>query len=119
MDILELFHGQNHVIKYQAGDLIFEDGDIGENMYVVVEGEVEIFIADKLMSSITIGDIFGEMALIETKPRCATAVAKTPCALVWVDRKRFAELVQQMPMFSVFVMRVLAERLRKMNDYLR
>jgi CRP-like cAMP-binding protein len=59
--------------------------------------------------------VFGEMALIDSNPRAATAVASTACKLVPVSQKRFLFMVQQTPHFSLQIMKVIAERLRKMD----
>jgi CRP-like cAMP-binding protein len=64
------------------------------------------------------GGIFGEMALIEKENRVATATARTDAKIVSVDETRFLFLVQQTPNFSLHVMRVLSDRLRKMNERL-
>jgi len=55
------------------------------------------------------------MALIDAGPRSATAIAKTQCVLVPIDEKRFADLVGRRPEFALHVMRVLANRLRRMD----
>ena len=59
------------------------------------------------------GGIMGELALIDSKPRSASAVAKTDCRLVPLDDKQFIFLVQQTPFFAIRVMRIMAERLRR------
>lgn len=84
-------------------------------MYVVLDGEVEVRIGGKSIEVIGPGDIVGEMALIDGKPRSATVVAKSDCRLAPVDEKRFYSMVQQTPAFSLHVMRVVVERLRRMN----
>jgi CRP/FNR family transcriptional regulator, cyclic AMP receptor protein len=61
------------------------------------------------------GDIVGEMALIDAKSRSATAQAKSDCRLAPVDERRFLFLVHEHPLFALHVMRVLADRLRRMN----
>jgi CRP-like cAMP-binding protein len=58
------------------------------------------------------------MALIDNSPRSASAVARTPCRLVALNRKRFIFMVQQTPNFSIHVMKVMAERLRRMDGLL-
>jgi CRP/FNR family transcriptional regulator, cyclic AMP receptor protein len=55
------------------------------------------------------------MALIDSLPRSATAIAVTDCRLAPINEKQFLLLVQETPFFSLYVMRVLAERLRKMD----
>jgi CRP-like cAMP-binding protein len=58
--------------------------------------------------------VIGEMALIDTKARSATVVAKTDCRLVPINEKRFLVLVHETPIFALLVMKTLAERLRRM-----
>ena len=84
-------------------------------MYTVIEGEVEIIINDTVIETVEPGGILGELALIDNKPRSATAIAKTNCKLVPIDEKRFTFLIQQTPYFSIQVMRIMADRLRSMN----
>ncbi len=84
-------------------------------MYVVRDGEVEIVTGDNVVDTIVSGEIFGEMALIDTSPRSATARARTNCSLIPVDQRRFTFLVQQTPFFSIHVMKILANRIRRVN----
>jgi CRP-like cAMP-binding protein len=85
-------------------------------MYVVKKGVVELSVRGKVIASIENGGVFGEMALIDNKPRSATARAKTNCDLVPIDEERFLVLVHQKPSFALEVMRVLAQRLRLMDE---
>ena len=84
-------------------------------MYVVLEGEVKLSINGSLVQTVGPGEPFGEMALIDRAPRTATVVAKTACKLVAIPEKRFLFMVQQTPFFSLQIMKVMAERLRKMD----
>ena len=97
------------------GETIFKEGDRGEHMYFVVAGEVQVFVKRNAVDKIGIGGIFGEMALIDDKPRSATMVAKTACRLIPINQRRFATLVKETPHFAIQVMRVMADRLRQMN----
>jgi CRP-like cAMP-binding protein len=99
----------------KAGDVIFAEGDPGEAMYVVLEGQVELRIRGKVVETLGPREPFGEMALIDQSPRVATAVAKTDCRLVAVAEKRFLTMVKQTPLFGLQMLRVLAHRLRKAN----
>lgn len=85
-------------------------------MFAIVEGEVEIRLNGKTVEVCKAGSIVGEMALIDSQPRSATAIAKTDCKLASVDEKRFLFLVQQTPLFALQVMRIMTERLRHMNE---
>ena len=113
MTTLNLFRSATDVESFKAGQMIFETGSSGDVMYVVQEGEVDIVLAGRVIDTSGAGGIIGEMALISDKPRSASAIAKTDCKLVPIDEKRFTFLVQQTPYFSIQVMRVIAERLRR------
>ena len=102
--------------EYSAGQRIFDEGDHGDCMYIVKEGEVDLLYKGKSLAAVTKGGIFGEMALIDYQPRSATAVAKSDCVLVPVNDQHFARLVQETPAFALQVMRVLVLRLRLMNE---
>ena len=116
MNLLNLFKNTPDKERFQNGETIFESGSVGDVMYVVMEGRVDILVSGKSVEIMEPGDILGEMALIDSRPRSATAVAKTDCVLAPVDEKRFVFMVQQTPFFSLHVMRVLAARLRQMNE---
>ena len=99
----------------EAGETIFQVYDMGSEMYVVIEGEVELRIGDNIVETLGAGEPFGEMALIDQAPRTATAVAKTACKLAVIPEKRFLFMVAQTPHFALQIMKVMADRLRKMN----
>lgn len=101
---------------YLSGTSVFNEGESGDKMYVVKEGEVELSVHGKLIVRVGKGGIFGEMALIDNKPRSATARAKADCELVPINEERFLEFVHQKPGFALEVMKVLVERLRLMDE---
>ena len=115
MNPAELFRQEIDTLKLTPGDFLFQEGDTGENMYVLLEGEIEIFLGDFMLETAEPGMLIGEMALIDDGPRTANAVAKTACRLAEIDRRRFYFLVQQDPHFATHVMKTLADRLRDMN----
>lgn len=112
---LNIFQNQESQ-GFIAGETIFRQGDPRTFMFVVNEGEVEIRIGEKVIEVVEAGGIFGEMAMIDGEPRTATAVARTECKLVPIDQRRFQFLVQQTPYFAIEVMRVLAGRLRRVDQ---
>lgn len=87
-------------------------------MYVIVEGKVRISVEDRVLEDLEPGGVFGEMALIEELPRSADAIAVSDCKVVPIDEPWFTFLVQQTPYFSLHIMRVMAGRLRRMEDRL-
>lgn len=102
--------------RFQAGELIFEQGDQGESVYIVRDGSVDLKEADHLVERVTAPGLFGEMALIEQEPRSLTAVAATNVALVEIPVRHFWVLVHETPYFAQLVMSVMAQRLRRSSD---
>ncbi len=114
MPQINLFDHAKDGESYAAGQVIFSTDDVGKNMYVVLEGEVEILLRGKLVETAGPGSMIGELALIEPDHiRSATAIAKTDCKLVPVDEKRFQFLIRETPFFALEVMQVMADRLRR------
>lgn len=113
MTTINLFRDATDAIELAVGQIIFEEGQPGDCMYAVIEGEVAVTKAGKPIRVVGPGSIFGEMALIEHGPRSATATARTACKLVPINERRFNFLVQQTPFFALQVMRIMSERLRE------
>ena len=113
-----LFEHASDAKSVPAGTVIFNEGDPRDFMYAVVEGRVDLHVHGRLVESVEPGGIFGEMALIDKEPRTGTAVAKTDSKVVQIDERRFLFLVQQTPNFSLYIMRVLSDRLRRMDERL-
>ncbi|MGD1083212.1 MAG: cyclic nucleotide-binding domain-containing protein [Verrucomicrobiota bacterium] len=101
---------------YAAGDMIFAQGQPGDVMYIVKEGEVEIRLGDQILDTIGPEGFFGEMALIDDAPRSASAVAKTHCKLSAVNQKRFLFMVQQTPFFAIRLLKAMSARIRRHNE---
>ena len=115
MNPAELFRKETDTLQLAPGDFLFREGDKGEKMYVLLEGDIDISLGDYVLETARPGALIGEMALIDDSPRTASAVAKTACRLAQIDRRRFHFLVQQTPHFATHVMKTLADRLRHMN----
>jgi CRP-like cAMP-binding protein len=110
---IELFNRAADWVGFEAGNTVFREGEPGEHMDVVVEGEVEIVAAGRVLEIAGPGSVVGELALIDRAPRSATATALTDSRLVPVDAKRFQFMIQQTPFFALQVMGIMAERLRR------
>lgn len=109
---IDLFRNEP-AVTFDAGAVIFREGEAADAMYAIQEGEVELRLGEVPLESLGAGAIFGEMALVDHFARSATAVARTRCQIVVVPERRFLLLVQQTPFFALQVMRVMAERLRR------
>ena len=112
MNLLEVFKDSEDVVEFPAGTVILTEGEEGNIMYVVMKGEVSISLKNKGLATAIPGDIVGEMALINSDIRCATATAKTDCELVLIDQSSFNSLLRYVPDFSLHVMGVLTDRLQ-------
>ncbi len=107
--------------EYGVGDVIFEEGTTGRELYVVLDGEVEIakMVGGRKTVIITLGkgEFFGEMAVIDGSARSATAIAATPNTRVMrINHARFVYLVSQQPAFALMIMDALSKRLRVSNE---
>jgi CRP/FNR family cyclic AMP-dependent transcriptional regulator len=116
MTTIDLFQHSGDALSFSAGTTIFSEGDQPDYAYVVINGEVELVVNGTGVETVGPGGIFGEMALIEQKPRIASAIAGTDCRIVSIDERQFMFLVQVTPNFAIRVMRILAERLRRMDQ---
>jgi len=114
LDLTRLFGRDKGVFDVAAGEYIFHEGDQCDEMYVVIDGQVDIIIDNKIVETVDPGGMFGEMALLGPAPRSGSAVARFDARLVPVDNRRFQYLIQQTPYFAIHVMSVLADRLRRM-----
>jgi CRP-like cAMP-binding protein len=101
--------------NFAKGKTIFQEGDRGDEFFIVVRGQVEIRSGERHFETLEADGIFGEMALIDDGPRSATVIALTDVTLAPINENQFLFLVQNTPFFALSVMRVLARRLRRQN----
>jgi len=107
-----LAHGRTPE-SFAAGELIFDQGDPGESLFVVRSGAVELKDGDRVVETVAAPGLFGEMALIEDAPRALTAVAAADVAVIEIPARHFWVLVHDTPYFAQLVMGVMAQRLRR------
>lgn len=105
---------------FGVDDVIFEEGSTGRELFVVLDGEVEIAKINGASKTTIIklgkGEFFGEMAVIDGSARSATAIAAAPDTKVMrINHARFVYLVSQQPAFALMVMDALSKRLRASN----
>jgi len=110
------------LVEYPAGESIFEQGDLGSEMFIVHEGEVEIVQVrpgrTDHLARLEKGDFFGEMSLLEDLPRLASARAATDVKLVKVDDQAFDKILRNDPEIAIRIMRKLSRRLREIDEQL-
>ncbi len=113
MPFFDLFKHDKDLTEVRPGESLFREGDIGNAMYVLVEGDADIFIGGMLFEKLAPSSIVGEITLIDGAPRSATVVACTACKFAVIDAKRFHFLLDEIPGFAIAVMSVMAQRLKK------
>lgn len=112
-----IYQKQPGIKEFSQGEVIFQAGEIGAVMYGLLEGEVELFVGNRVVETIETGDVFGEGALVhESHKRATTAVAKTNCKVAYLDKDRFLFAVHETPVFALEVMRSYSNRLRRLKE---
>jgi CRP/FNR family transcriptional regulator, cyclic AMP receptor protein len=112
---LDPFADEAEIESFPAGTTVFREGDAGDKMYVVLFGEVALSINGHRVETIGSGGILGEMALVDSGRRSATATIIRDARLAPITAQRFKTLVQKKPEFALQIMRLLATRLRRMD----
>lgn len=100
---------------YKDGQIIFLEGETGNNLYVIQEGQVRIAKVyqdrEVLLDVLKPGDIFGEMAILENKPRSANAVASGTLRLMPISRENFDSVVRTHPDIATRIIEILSDRI--------
>lgn len=115
MTSVDIFKNEKNFVVFSAGQTIFEEGQSGDTMFAVKQGEVDIIYREKVLETVHEGGILGEMALVDHHPRSASAVARTDCQLVPINEERFKTLIHTTPFFALQVLRITVDRLRRMT----
>jgi CRP/FNR family transcriptional regulator, cyclic AMP receptor protein len=108
---------------FKAGEIIFHQGDSGNSMYIVAEGDVNIFLPGEASRRVSLKDIargeyFGELALFDAKPRSASALSTTNSVLLELSREMLQEYLVRRPQAAMAILRTMSERLRETNAML-
>ena len=112
--------GPTELILVRPGEFLFREGDEGQALYIVKKGNLRIMSGSVVYETITAGGVVGEMALIDDgAPRSASVLAVTHTELWEIDADTFRSMVATNPNFALTVMRVMARRLRIMNQRYR
>ena len=111
--------------KYNVNEIIFSEGDIGKAIFFINDGEVEIIRKDSkgremVLTKLTAGDFFGEMALLEELPRSAAARVSKEGTLYFIYKVRFDSYIQKDPANGLIIyknlMKILSSRLRRTSE---
>jgi CRP-like cAMP-binding protein len=104
---------------FQDGEIIVRQGDVGDCMFVIQEGQVEVTQKENdkeiQLAVLSQGDIFGEMAILEREVRTATVRAKGLVRVITVDKKNFLRNIHENPVLALRLAEVLSSRIRELN----
>lgn len=105
---------------YQPGEVIVREGDVGDCMYVIQAGQVEVVRGEGecaiRLALLQEGDFFGEMAIFEREVRAATVRALGPARVLTIDKRTFLKRIQEDPSLAFNIVQTMSQRLRKLNQ---
>lgn len=99
----------------QEGETIIYKDDLGDCMYVIVDGRVRVHDGDRTFAQLNNADVFGELALLDAEPRAASVTAMDETYLLRLNQETFYELIADYPEVLRGIIRVLSQRLRESN----
>lgn len=108
-------------LVFAEGDAIFKQGNAGRKAYIIQKGAVDIIRTlpdgtEKQLANVGAGAIFGEMALLDDKPRMATARATEPCTVIVVTEQMFQQKLDKADPFIRGLMHILTDTIRDMGS---
>jgi CRP-like cAMP-binding protein len=118
-NFLTLFGHETETRRLAPGEVLFHAGDKPDALFIVKQGQIQIYDGAVVYETVGEGGIIGEMALVDQSPRSASVRAVTEAEVIPVDQKRFLWMVAQTPFFAIRVMKVLTARLRKTDEMLK
>jgi CRP/FNR family cyclic AMP-dependent transcriptional regulator len=118
IDMRTFAKGAGAPIHVAPGGIVFNKGEPGDCMYIVQSGVIDMVIGDTVIETIGANEALGFMSMIDEMPRSSTARAREACELSLIDARTFRFMVDEVPNFSTYIMRVLARRIRGMSKAL-
>jgi anti-sigma regulatory factor (Ser/Thr protein kinase) len=110
-----IFEDQKETVFYE-GEVVFREGEESNHLYYIVSGKLGIYSSDMLISTLTPDDIFlGEMSFLLNNHRSATVVSEGKSVLVKISKNAFINVIKRKPHYGIFLARLLAQRLSKLN----
>ena len=115
IDMRQFARGAGANLTFPAGTVVFNKGDVGQCMYIVQSGVIEMMIGDKVIEVVGPNEAIGFMSMIDSAPRSSSARVKEACELSVIDARTFRFMVDEVPNFALYIMGVLARRIRGMG----
>jgi len=117
----EILAQHSQTRSYAAGTILFSEGDRGDAMYVIKEGDVKVFAGDEngkevILQFLHAGDYFGEMALIDDAPRSASVMTMTPVKVMVVSKSAFMKFLASNEEIAFNLVRSLIRKVRSLTN---
>lgn len=115
------YETRKQTLDFERGALVFREGQVGDAMFIVQMGEVDILKrledgSSRILRTMGKGDFFGEMSLIDKKPRSASAVCRSQSRLVRVPAESLVRFIESNPQFVMRMLNTFVDRLRSSNS---
>lgn len=104
---------------FPAGSIVFKEGDLGDCIYVVQSGVIEMVTHDRVIDVCGPNEAIGFMSVIDGFPRSSTARVKEDAVLSMIDRKNFRFMIDEVPNFAKYIMDAMARRIRGLGSHMR
>ena len=110
--------------KFPGKNVVFQEGDIGEVLFIILSGRVKVLLTGKdgqefILSFLGPGNFFGEMAILDSAPRSASVVTVEPCEFFLLGQKELTGLLKNHPSIAMKMLKNLSQRLRKISEQVR
>ena len=105
-------------IQVEQDSIIFNQGDQGDCMYIIVSGKVKITSGSKILAELGQNDFFGELTLLDPEPRSANAITSSDCLLLKLEEDVFYDLMAARIEVAKGILKILCRRIRKLNQQL-
>lgn len=102
--------------EYEKNTVIFKEGEFGDCMYIIHQGEVRIHKSNTTLAILKEREVFGELALLDPEVRSATATTESNCILFRIDQEPLYEVIENRPEVARGFIKILCQRLRAQNE---
>ena len=111
---------KGHRLDFHQGQTIFHEGMLGSNLFVVLKGEIGLYNKNRLIAVCKVGDAFGEMSVLNHRPRTATAAAETDVQLFTLDETQMNSILEKRVAVRLLlnIIHVISERLEEANTWI-
>jgi CRP/FNR family cyclic AMP-dependent transcriptional regulator len=107
--------GLTSTVEYDAGDTVIQEGEPGDAFFVAVSGQARVLSGGKMLHRLIPGDHFGEISLLDGRPRSASVVAETPLSLLRLPRASFLKIVREDADLARALLASLARMVRRVD----